>query len=50
MKALSMLLESQDRSKNVVVGGDFIGHIGSNRENDEDQHGGYGYRLRNKEG
>ena len=36
--------------KEVLVIGDFNGQIGSNPENFEEQHGGYGYGVRNKEG
>ena len=33
----------------VVIAGEFHGHVGSNTENYEDQHGGNGYEVRNKE-
>ena len=37
-------------TKIIVIAGDFNGHVGSNIENYEDQHGGYGYGVRNKDG
>ena len=34
----------------VVIAREFDGYVGSNWENYEDQYGGYGYRVRNRQG
>ena len=39
---------SKLRKEIVVTAGDFNGQVKRNPENHEDQHGGYGYGVRNK--
>ena len=47
--ALPMLQESHS-GKKLFTAGDFNDHLGSNPENYDEQHGDYGYGVRNKKG
>lgn len=49
MIALSILSESQGR-KNIVIAGDFNGHVEENPEDYQDQQKGYDCGVRSKEG
>ncbi|EYC39922.1 hypothetical protein Y032_0636g936 [Ancylostoma ceylanicum] len=44
------LLQGFDEGENVIIGGDFSGHVGSARDGYERWHGGQGYGARNEMG
>ena len=48
---ISMIINDVRKSREkeiVVIAGDFYVHVGSNRENYEDQYGGYGYAIKKR--
>ena len=48
--SLNSVVRKSGENKILVVARGCIGHVGSNPEDYEHQHGGYGYGVRNKEG
>ncbi|EYC05893.1 hypothetical protein Y032_0079g1245 [Ancylostoma ceylanicum] len=49
-RGLEMFLQGVDEGDNVIISGDFNGHVGSARDGYESRHGGQGYDARNEIG
>ena len=46
---LIIIVKKLEEMEIIVIAGNFKDHVGNNPENYEDQRGGYGYAVRNKE-